>query len=89
MNQRPNIRRQVLLLSLTALLAVANALAPNARLQAGQLVKVAIPEPYSGRSTARPPPSATPGTRQPPAPPPPRQAPAQPPRPANPELEPL
>jgi predicted Zn-dependent protease len=71
--------------------AVANALAPNARLRAGQLVKVAIGEPYSGRTTAvHPPPSAPPPTRQAPAPPATRQAPAQPPpRPANPELEPL
>jgi predicted Zn-dependent protease len=58
--------------------AVANALAPDARLQAGQLVKVAIGEPYSVRGTVR---------ASPPTPPPQRKAPA--PRPANEELEPL
>jgi predicted Zn-dependent protease len=40
--------------------AVANALPPGVRLQAGQLVKVAVPEPYHPRTGLRPAPSSAP-----------------------------
>lgn len=47
-------------------IAVANALAPGVRLQAGQLVKVAIAEPYQTRSGQRP--AARPGSNPAPSP---------------------
>ena len=73
--------------------AIANALPANVRLQAGQLVKVAVSEPYQTRGAPRPSPapSAAPAPRPAPAAPPaPRAAPA--PRatePATERLEPL
>jgi hypothetical protein len=55
-------------------IAVANALTPGVRLQAGQLVKVAIAEPYQTRSGQSP--AARPGSNPAPSPAP-RTAPTE------------
>jgi len=47
---------------------VANALAPDVRLQAGQLLKLSISEPYQSRTGLRPAPSLAPTPAPRPAP---------------------